>query len=71
MVKLIILILVGTLALSFFGITIQSIVNSPVGQENFAYLGHLLTLGWDYLVMWFREAGYSIMNFVNGLSGIR
>ena len=50
MLKLIVLILIGVLALSFFGITIQSIVNSPAGQANFSYIGHILTLGWDYFV---------------------
>ena len=31
------------LALSFFGISIQSIVNSPIGQANLLYLTNLLT----------------------------
>ena len=30
------------LALSFFGISIQSIVNSPIGQANLTYLTNLL-----------------------------
>lgn len=38
------------LALSFFGISIQSIISSPAGQENFAYAWHLLVLGYDWVV---------------------
>ncbi len=40
----------GVLALSFFGISLQAIVNSPAGQENFAYLWYLLVAGWVWLV---------------------
>jgi hypothetical protein len=49
MFKLIFWILVGVLALSFFGISLQSIVNSPAGQENFAYLWHVLVSLWNWL----------------------
>lgn len=44
------------LALSFFGISIQAIVNSPAGQENFAYLLHLLTQLWLWATFWIRPA---------------
>lgn len=56
MLKLILLIIVGVLALSFFGITLQSIVNSPAGQANFAYVGQVVVSTWD-----------SILAFFNGL----
>ncbi len=46
--------LVLLLALSFFGISIQAIVNSPAGQENFAYLGHLLLQAWQWTTFWIR-----------------
>jgi hypothetical protein len=54
MLKLIFWIIVGVLALSFFGISLQAIVNSPVGQENFAYLWHLIVLLWQWLVSFFQ-----------------
>lgn len=38
------------LALSFFGISIKAIVNSPAGQANFAYLFDLFTKAWQWLV---------------------
>lgn len=56
MLKLILLIIVGVLALSFFGITLQSIVNSPAGQANFAYVWQLVVGAWD-----------AILAFINGL----
>ena len=43
-------VVIFVLALSFFGISIQAIVNSPAGQENFAYIGHLLSDLWQWLV---------------------
>ncbi|MHB0866007.1 MAG: hypothetical protein ACYC1Y_03890 [Minisyncoccota bacterium] len=50
MFKLIFWVFVLILALSFFGISIQAIVNSPAGQANFAYLYDLLLQGWHWLV---------------------
>ena len=47
-------ILLFVLGLSFSGISLEAIVNSPAGQANFAYLLHLLSQLWhifiDYLV---------------------
>ncbi|MDE1919483.1 MAG: hypothetical protein KGH56_02165 [Patescibacteria group bacterium] len=50
MLKTIFWALVLILALSFFGISIQAIVNSPAGQENFAYVGNLLSQGWQWII---------------------
>lgn len=49
MIKVIFFGLVLLLALSFFGISLQSIVDSPTGQANFAYVGHIFSVIWDYL----------------------
>jgi hypothetical protein len=48
--KLAFWIVVLVLALSFFGISIQAIVNSPAGQANFAYLFDLLSQFWSWLM---------------------
>ena len=48
--KLIFWTLVLILALSFFGISIQSIVTSPAGQANFSYVFSLLTQAWHWLL---------------------
>ncbi len=38
------------LALSFFGISIKTIIESPAGQANFGYLIYLLSQAWQWLV---------------------
>lgn len=50
MFRLIFWSIVGVLALSFFGISLQSIINSPAGQENFAYLWSFVVFAWDWIV---------------------
>lgn len=52
--KAIFWIFVLVLALSFFGISIQAIINSPAGQENFGYMMNLLSQGWQWLTEWIR-----------------
>lgn len=49
MLKTMIWILIFLLALSFFGISLQAIVNSPAGQANFSYLMDLITRFWEWL----------------------
>lgn len=52
MVRLIIWVIIGLLALSFFGVSLRALVESPTSQENFTYLWALLQQGWDYIVNW-------------------
>jgi len=47
MIRVIFWAIVGLLALSFFGISIQSIIDSPAGQANFTYIFGLLVTLWD------------------------
>lgn len=47
MVRLIIWVIVGLLALSFFGISLESLYNSQTNQENISFLGQLLGRGWN------------------------
>lgn len=42
------------LALSFFGISIQAIVNSPAGQANLLYLLDLLSQAYLWATQWIR-----------------
>ena len=46
------------LALSFFGISIEQIINSPAGQANIAYLSTLLSsltaAAWHWLLLQVR-----------------
>lgn len=62
MVKLLILVIIAVLVLSFFGITIQSVVQSPAGQANFAYLWSLVLMGWNWLVSFVQSNSGSLQN---------
>jgi len=42
---------VFVIALSFFGISIRAIVESPAGQANLAYLSSLGVSAWHWLVL--------------------
>ena len=54
LLKLVVWTFILFLALSFFGISIQAIVNSPVGQANLTYLYDLLSHLWLWLTEWIR-----------------
>ncbi len=54
MIRLIIWVVIGLLALSFFGVSLRALVESPTSQENFSYLFNLLEQGWDYIRVWFE-----------------
>ena len=53
MVRFIIIVAILILALSFFGISIRAIVESPTGHDNFAFIGHLVSNGWHIIRSWF------------------
>ncbi len=55
MVRLIIWIVVGVLALSFFGISLQALIDDPTTQGNFSYVFSLVEQGWDMAVEWFTD----------------
>lgn len=52
MLRTIFWVFVLLLALSFFGISIQAIINSPAGQANFSYVINLLSQVWQWLTQW-------------------
>jgi hypothetical protein len=54
MLKIIFWTIVIILALSFFGISLQSIVSSDAAHANFAYLGNLLLQVWNWIVSGIR-----------------
>ena len=53
-IKLIVWVFVLLLALSFFGISIQTIVSSPAGQANFNYIYSILQQVWQWSTFWIR-----------------
>jgi hypothetical protein len=57
MLKLIFWVFVLLLALSFFGISVQAIANSPAGQANINYVINLLSQVWQWATFWIRPTG--------------
>lgn len=49
MVRLIVWIAVGLLALSFFGISLEALYTSPTNQENMSFLTKLFMQGWNVI----------------------
>jgi hypothetical protein len=54
MVRFLIIVAILVLALSFFGISIRTIVESPVGHDNFTFIWDLIKTGWAILLGWFH-----------------
>jgi hypothetical protein len=52
MIRFIIILAVLILALSFFGISIRHIVESPVGHDNFTFIWELVKAGGRILMAW-------------------
>lgn len=61
MIKLIIWIVVGLLALSFFGVSLRALIDSPVMQENLSFLIGLLQDGWEAIVAWLEGVWAAIV----------
>ncbi len=59
MIRLIIYIVIGLLVLSFFGISLQHLIQSPTTQSNFGYFWELLQQGWQYITEWFTTTTHS------------
>lgn len=54
MLRLIVWIVVGVLALSFFGISLRELVLNPQTQDNFSFIMTMLQNGWHFLTAWFE-----------------
>ncbi len=62
MVRFIILLIILVLALSYFGISIRGVVESPTGQDNFGFVWANIKEGWDIIVTWITALIQSIKN---------
>lgn len=62
MLKLIFWIVVAILALSFFGVSLQGLIESPTTQHNFSFFFGLVGEGWDHLVAWVEGLGAQFMD---------
>ncbi len=65
MLRIAFYVIVLVLALSFFGISIQSIVHSPAGQANFGYLGMVLATLWDFIVTLVAGVYHAIVGIIH------
>ncbi len=63
MLHLIVWVVIGLLALSFFGISLRSIANSPTNQDNLSFLMDTLRLGWGYVESWIALIAAEISRF--------
>ncbi len=76
-IKLILLIVIGLIALGYFGLNIKDILASPVVKENLAYAWDLAKTLWsNYLAAparWLWEHVVRLLwdLFINGLSGLK
>lgn len=59
MLKLIFYVVVALLVLSFFGISLQHLVQSPTTQSNFSFIGDLLHHGWEQISALISTAWHS------------
>lgn len=55
MLRLILTIALAVLLLSFFGISIRAVVESPAGQDNIQYVWQLIKDGWETVHLWFSD----------------
>lgn len=49
LIKLVLLAIVALFVLSFFGISLQGIIESPAGQANLAFVWGYVLIAWDWL----------------------
>lgn len=66
MIRLILLVVIFILLLSFFGVSIKALVNSPLTQENFAFVWQLILTGWQYLQQQIQNTSFTLPFAVHG-----
>jgi len=62
MIKLIVWIIIGVLALSFFGISLENLVHAPTTVENVGFLKGLAMSGWEII----RDFVMGLVDMVRG-----
>jgi len=65
MVRLVIWIVIGLLALSFFGISLQGLVDNPTNQDNVSFLSQMIRSGWDMILNAFTDIWQTLKNLFN------
>jgi hypothetical protein len=64
MFRLIVWVVIGVLALSFFGISLENLLSAPTTQNNFDFLFRLLSDGWAELVSWAENIGAPVRDII-------
>lgn len=52
MIRFIIVLAIFVVALSYFGVSIRHIVESPTGQDNFGFVWQIILNGWNLVLHW-------------------
>jgi len=52
------------LALSFFGISLKAIIQSPTGQENVTFIAQLASDFWHWLLLCLTLLTYKVSNIL-------
>lgn len=62
MARFIILVIILILALSYFGISIRDIAQSPTGQDNFSFVWMYVKDGWEILTQFVADLITAVTN---------
>lgn len=62
MARFIILVIILILALSYFGISIRDIAQSPTGQDNFSFVWMYVKDGWEILTQFIADLIDAVTN---------
>lgn len=65
MLRLIVWVVIIILALSFFGVSLKTLVEDPTTQANFSFIINLLESGWDTIVEWLTELKETVLDLAN------
>lgn len=65
MVRFIILVIILILALSYFGISIREVAQSPTGQDNFSFVWTYVKDGWEIFTAFIAELIESVSAVFN------
>jgi hypothetical protein len=62
LVKLIVIVIIGILILSYFRFDIRRLVEDKLTQENLAYVWGWIKLGWSYVWTFIQQVQQSLTN---------
>jgi len=66
MLRLLVLLAVLILVMSFFGISIRHIIESPTGQDNVQFVTELLQTAWHAVSSWCMTTWHALTSAIPG-----